>query len=374
MPKEWPTVRPTGEIKRMLLVSFHGGPAGKNNIHAYSKAGETLSTKALADPGPGALSEVRSMVEANGFLYVANGGKRTSDMLCYQRNGNASAMGKPPSDALFELKATLIGSTLNEGMFTTAIAHPFGIAFAGSTTCYVSNQDTNVVAQVALSNGGQAGTLGTGSQSAYLTTLFPKGTFLDGTFVASQDGKLPGVAVVAQNVAGSNGGLGVTCTCDAANSKHKKVRHSVRDVAIANGILFVCDEVDQKIKLYNLNDGTLLSATGKLDGKPTHLAIEKEGLYVSAGSLLFWAALPLPDGPSSPRLTLARVTITPPTTNDTIGGISFDENTLYVPFQAGTGGEGADKAGGSVWTYTVTQSGSAARPSQIPSASSARTA
>jgi hypothetical protein len=45
----------------------------------------------------------------------------------------------------------VIAETLSKkGHSETAICHPFGMAFDGGGNCYVSNQDTNLVAQVAL--------------------------------------------------------------------------------------------------------------------------------------------------------------------------------------------------------------------------------
>src|ERR1022692_463543 len=147
------------------------------------------------------------MVLANGNLYVANGAKSISTILCYA---------VPASGSAFSFVSTVIGPTLSKKLhFETSIAHPFGIAFDGADTCYVSNQDTNVVAQVNLTSSGQTGTLGTGCQSAYLNKLFPSpAVFLDGTYVASQTGALDDVDVTATSVPLVDGGLKATGTTD----------------------------------------------------------------------------------------------------------------------------------------------------------------
>ncbi|MDT4966042.1 MAG: hypothetical protein QOJ64_779 [Acidobacteriota bacterium] len=325
----------------MLLVTFHGGGKGLNNISAFDTSSQKLLTStALATPDDGGLSELRAMVSANGQLYVASGGKATSQVFCYSL---------PDSTGTCSYISLVIGPTLSKkGHFETAIAHPFGITFDGSSTCYISNQDTNVVAQVQLAD--NEGSLGSGSQSAYLNGLFPPpDVFLEGTFVASQQGTLHGVSGSAPDVPADEGGLGVS------TDKDGKVLNSVRDVAVANGILFVCDEVGEQINMYALADGTFLGSS-TVAGSPTHFAIQNGGLWVIAGHSLFWGQLP--DSTTSPTLTLQAVAITPPSGNK-IGGISFDGDTVYVPFQAGTG---SSSSGGSIVTYDVTQSS----PSTLP--------
>ena len=77
------------------------------------------------------------------------------------------------SGSSFTYVSTVVGPTLcKKGHFETAIGHPFGIVFDGESVCYVSSQGTNVVAQVNVAS--NAGRLGSGCQSPYLTNLFPK--------------------------------------------------------------------------------------------------------------------------------------------------------------------------------------------------------
>ena len=152
-----------------------------------------------------------------------------------------------------------------------------------------------MVSKVTLTNG--TWSLGNGCQSTYLnTTLFPGGSFLDGTYVASQVGILEDVATVTTVVDHLHGGL-------AASLDKGKVQNSVRDVAIANGMLFVCDEPEQCVNLYSLVDGSYLGSSNQLSKPPTHFSIYNGGLYVSAGPELYWAQLPA--STSSPALTSA---------------------------------------------------------------------
>ena len=315
----------------MLLVTFHGGSSGINNVCVYHKSGLLKTEAALEAPKHGKLSELRAMVLVDGLLYVANGAKSESTVLVYE---------VPSSGTSFTYKSTLIEPKRStNGNFKTSIAHPFGIAFDGST-CYISNQDTNVVSRVSASDG-----LGKRCQSGYLTGLFPKGTFLDGTFVASQVGILPDVDAVTTVVDHAHGGLGVSF-------ENGKVKNSVRDVAIANGILFVCDEPEKVVDMYSLADGSYLGSSDALTESPTHLAINDGGLYVSAGAKLYWGSVP--QSLSSASLSLQTIAPSPlPQDPVKIGGISFDGvSTVYVPYQTGTGGK---NPGGSIYSYNVTQ-------------------
>jgi hypothetical protein len=310
-----------------------------------------LSPQALVNIDPSKLSELRALVYCNGYLYVASGGKATSNVLTFQHQSVALSYE-------FGYVADFVDSTqTSKGHFETSIAHPFSLAFDGAGSAYVSNQDTNVVARVALSANFQTGSLGAGCQSPYLIgleqTLCPKQdcVFLDGTFVASQMGTLHNVKIVATDVPANYGGLAVFPTSG-------KLQNSVRDVAIANGMLFVCDEPSQLVRIYALPNGTYAGASAALPKKPTHLAVQDGGLYASASGGLYWS--PLPASSASPSLNFQQV-LTAPASN-TIGGISFDQSgasaTVYVCFQAGTGGA----FGGSIQTFTFSQASSTTVP------------
>ena len=333
----------------MLLVTFHGGGStGTKNIYCYSDGGGTpVNTAVLANAPSGVLDQLRAMVafqpnpDSNFNLYVVVG---TPD-------GSVLAFSGPPwTGSAFNYLGVMIGAG-------QSIMHPFGVVFGSNKTCYVSNQDSNVVAQVNLSpakSGYLEGSLASGCQSPYLTGKYPapKNAFLDGTFVASHIGELAKINLAnIPDVHHKDGGLGV----DGSGTPLKPA-NSVRDVAIANDILFVCDEADSQVNMYSLSSsptlGTFLgsaSVSGKR--KPTHLAIQGTGIWVSADDKLYWGTLP--SSPQSPTLTLSEIAITVPSGNK-VGGISFDTvGNVYVLFQDGTGGTGT----GSIWTYSV-QAGS----------------
>ena len=260
--------------------------------------------------------------------------------------------GPPTSGPSFDYLNTVIGAG-------QSIMHPFGIAFvtppspapALPTSSYVSNQDSNVVALVSLTAGqsGQVnGSLGSGAQSSYLVGLgFPATSFLNGTFVASQYGNLKGVAVVAPPVPKSNGGLGLAPP-PAPPPTPIAPSNSVRDVAVASGILFVCDEVDCQINMSDRNSGNYLGSGSLNSNGPTHLAVNQRGLWVSAGKTLYWSVLPASQ--NNPALSFQQIQLNLPA-NNKIGGISFDKSgSVYVIFQDGTHTKGT----GTIQKCTVT--------------------
>ena len=188
------------------------------------------------------------MVYANALLYVVNGAKKTSTILCFQPPGT----GQPPYPSSSSAIST--SDAEQEGAFRDQ-HRPSLRVLLSRALCYVSNQDTNVVAQASVSPDFQTATIEPGCQSHYLnnqTSYCPSSgcVYLDGTFVASQNGTLPDVTVAATDVPAKNGGLAVHISngdegspAAAAAAKGKpKVQNSVRDLAIAGDVLLVCDE------------------------------------------------------------------------------------------------------------------------------------
>ena len=322
----------------MLLITFHGGKDGVNNVYGFSTSDGRLETKAalsVSHHDEVKLDELRGMAIFGGNLFVVNGSKSHSSLLVFQ--------GPPKSGPSFEFLNTVTGPG-------QSIMHPFGVAFEASslpTHCYVSNQDSNVVARVKLESGKHGevvGTLGSGCVSDYLNKLWPApARFLDGTFVASQIGALADVAVVAPDVSETNGGLKVTGT-----GSPLRPANSVRDVAVANGLLFVCDEMDCQINMYEVHHGVYLGSGALSGNQPTHLAIDGKGLWASAGETLWWTALPVSS--SAPSLPFLQIAIVVPAKHK-IGGISFDDaNHVYVVTQDGTGTKGQ----GTIQKFSVT--------------------
>ena len=190
------------------------------------------------------------------------------------------------------------------------------------------------------------------AKSAYLGKLFPDGTFLDGTYVASQVGGLHDVSVDATPVPQKDGGLGVTLD-------DGKVENSVRDVGIANGILLVCDEPDKIVSLYSLSDGSYLGSSNPLGSAPTHLAdLQWRPLCERRIDALLGATAAIP------AIGVARLAAGCPDTahrQQDRWHLVRDEGpaaTVYIPFQEGTG----RAVGGSIFTYGVTQQSQSTLP------------
>jgi hypothetical protein len=330
----------------MLLVTFHGGSTGIANVYAYDTTDGTLKTSAaLSSKAPLDKAELRGMVLANSYMYVVNGGKHASNIMCFQPPASGS------SDWTFGYVGDFVDPSLSKkGHFQNSIGHPYAIQFDGSGFCYISNQDTNVVAQAQVASDFKTAAITKGCRSRYLnnlTSICPPGgcVYLDGTFVASQVGALPDVSIAATPVPAQYGGLSISPSTNIT-----KVLNSVRDVAISNGVLLVCDEPSDVIRLYSLADGTYLGAGPALPKSPTHLAIFSNGLYVSAGSQLYWSPLANPPAPAG--LQFQSVLKAPAAINPyDVGGVTFDAqtNTAYVVFQQGKGQTGS----GGIYSYAV---------------------
>ena len=339
----------------MLLVTFHGGSGGIANAYAYNTATNALiSDTALANSPLDGDAELRAMVLANTYLYVVNGKKKESDVLCFSLPPSGSSTGQ------CEFVSTFAAATLSKkGHFEMAIAHPYSMVFNGPSQCFISNQDTNVVAAAAVAADSTTATVSAGCQSAYLNgiTGFCPSTgcvYLDGTFVASQNGSLPDVTVTATNVPEQNGGLSIDFSGSADS---QKVQNSVRDLALVGNVLLVCDEPGKVLRLYSLPEGAYLGASPVLAAAPTHLAVAASGLYVSAGSNLYWSALGASPTPAS--LSFHSVLEVPATGGyKKIGGVAFDAagTGMYAAFQTDTGETGS----GAIYSYAVTGDGSSA--------------
>jgi hypothetical protein len=303
----------------MLFVTFHGGTASNsvNNVYAY-QTGKGPQTKPLTKAVlnllyPDQLSELRAIVFANNSLYVANGSKRTSNVLCFQGSGTA-----------YHLASTFICGNVE------SINHPFSVAFDQAGHCFVSNQDTNVVAVFNVAAGGLSAN--PGPVASYLTGLGLKGSFLDATFVASKNGKLPNVPPTPPLEHGQ-GSLDVSFS---GTGKDQKVQNSVRDVLLAEGVLFVVDEPGNCVRMYNPTTGTYLgNSTGALDS-PTHLLLDPGAttLYVSAGKQI-WSS-PLPTSTTKPSLNFESIFTTK---LGNIAGMAFDQASpvnSYIAIRTGT--------------------------------------
>ena len=248
----------------MFLVTFHSG-----NVRAYSDDGCEKS-KAVLSPEPQD-AELRALrLFLDGSLWVANGSKAQSAILGYTGSGSSYSG----------------GATIVEYPAAEALWHPFDFTFSpDGSLCYVSNQDTNVVARFVVGPGGKSMTPADVAPALH-------GTFLHGTFVASSCKNLckvrPTTAVDEQH-----GGLGVTC--DAKPPDCCKPTHSVRGVLWTNGALYVADEPGNAVRVYG-DDGTYLGA-GTVPA-PVHLLEAFGHLYATGSGGIFISNL-VPGSPAS---------------------------------------------------------------------------
>ena len=262
-----------GEEGALFFVTFH---ETISNVYAFDDNGNQLSDGVLNPCSGYDLKELRGIYSANDFLYVVNGDKSTSNVLCFQGSGTSYSCVDAPFIAA--------GNPIN---------HPFAMAFDGVGHAFVSNQDSNVVVTLDMPSNTKA-SLPTG-WCDYLQLLYPGETFLNGTLAASAVSplyKVPTTTAVPLEL----GGLG------ASVDKDNQPQNSVRDVLYYsgnNGLLFVADEPTNIVRIYNPSTGQPLRCSGPVPG-PTHLTIQGSTLYVSAGSQVFTSAIPNPYDPNDP--------------------------------------------------------------------------
>jgi hypothetical protein len=247
----------------MLFVTLHGGKPErdphKNNVHAYDKEGNRITSCVLEDSEGVVLNELRGICRFGRYLYVANANKTQNSLLCYEGTGTQYRF-----VSRFASNQTCAG-----------ILHPFDFVFDGLGHCYLSSQDTNVVTRLIVSDDGK-----TGRPAPCAPVLPAAGKFHVGTFVASCNGKLsdPGTMPIAPPP-----GL--------AYSELETKKHSVRGLAWANGRLYVADQPAGTVKIYDIT-GKYLGQSNKLEpGSPVHLVVYNGRLYVSGGNHVFTAPL-----------------------------------------------------------------------------------
>lgn len=276
----------------MLFATFHGGSGGQMNLAAYDETVPKLLTDSLLESTlPDAEWRGLDLVEP-GLLWVANGSKSGSAIYACTGSGTSYSLGSP-----------VVSYPTANSLF-----HPFDFTFSDDGQyCFVSNQDTNVVARFVV-----------GPAYASLTPspapALPPGIFLDGTFVASSVGKLPHVPIETTAISDQDGGLDVTI-------ENGKVTHSVRGVVWTNGALYVADEPGGVVRVYDA-DGNYLGASNGLDS-PVHLLASNGTLRVSTSDGVYASTLT----PGSPASLDFQLEESPPKPS----GMAIDENgVLYV--------------------------------------------
>lgn len=237
----------------MILVTFHSG-----NVRSYSDDGAPVCD-AVLDPEPED-AELRAIsVAADGRLWVVNGSKKRSEILAYERSGST-----------YVNPTTIVEYTRG-----TILWHPFDLTFGPAGCIYVSNQRTNVVARFTEASGNWVP-----ATSPAVEKL--AGEFLDGTFVASASGDLPGVLETTP-VDEKAGGLAVafdsTCT----------ISHSVRGVLWVDPALYVADEPGNVVRVYDA-DGVYLGCSDAVE-EPVHLLASGGQLLVSGQKGVYMSEL-----------------------------------------------------------------------------------
>jgi hypothetical protein len=292
----------------MFFVTFH---QAISNVYAYDDNGHLLNPKTpnvlnSSDNELDELDELRGLYFINDYLYVVNGGKKTSNILCFQGSGTS-----------FNYVSIFISNPAKG-----PISHPFALAMDGNGHCFVSNQDSNVVAALNVVNNRHA-TLVT-TPSTFLHAKYPSGSFLAGTLVASSNGTLPDMPITTP-VPHALGGLDVSIV---SHKGKDKVQNSVRDLAYCDGVLFVLDEPGGLVRSYNAATGQPLAVSSRLNS-PTHLLIKGSTMYVSAGNQVLTSPVPNPhDATASswdfrPLLSLG--------SSDSASGMAFDSSgNFYV--------------------------------------------
>jgi outer membrane protein assembly factor BamB len=289
----------------MFFVTFH---QAVSNVYAYDDDGNLLNRGMpnVLNSSANELDELRGIYFINDYLYVINGGKKASNILCFQGSGTS-----------FNYLSMFVSNPANGPIY-----HPFAMAMDGNGHCFVSNQDSNVVAALNVLNNKQA-TLVT-TPSAFLQARYPSGSFLAGTLVASSNGALPDMQPTTP-VPQEFGGLDVSIVSHKGKGK---VQNSVRDLAYNQGLLFVLDEPGGLVRSYNAATGQPLGVSNTLDS-PTHLLINGATMYVSAGNQVLTSPIPNPQNTTAsswafqPLLSLG--------SSDSASGMAFDSSgNFYV--------------------------------------------
>jgi hypothetical protein len=297
----------------MIFATFHS----TSTVLAFSATNGTPINESFLATNI-TLNEPRGIYfDGAGNLYVIDGYKNSSAVYLYPKTSSSPPYGPG---------ATLISQSQKHA---NSINHPFALVFDSSgspSLCYVSNQDSNVVAAFSIDISDLSKPSSKSQPPAsYLTGLFPKGEFLDGTLVASAMGPLPHVPGNPTLVPGKDGGLSVvmgpdtgssTSQADTASSGSKdpvkyKVLHSVRDLALVNGVLLVVDEAAGLVRMYQATTGKyygsskVAGAPGAILDSPTHLLlVGSDTVYVSFSSHIYKGTLEV-DSSGTPSLSLA---------------------------------------------------------------------
>lgn len=244
-------------------VGCHGGKSkgSVNNILVYSDKGKQCTDALLASDPSHPLEELRGFGFVGELLYVVNGSKDRSELLVFKSDGHGGYA---------------FQGVYASGHDANAVVHPYDFTFDSSQRCYISNQDTNVVA-------GFKAAKTPLDVAPFLVAKYPHPErFLAGTAVASAVGALPGLAQPPPSDVPTPEGLQVCIMAEEGPKTGPKVVKSVRGVLWFQGSLFVADEPGNAVKIY---DGT-----GKIQGRiegdnlrePVQLLLHGSTLYIGS--------------------------------------------------------------------------------------------
>jgi hypothetical protein len=273
-----------------FYVTFHGGGASKGipdpqqYVVSYTPNGSggwTVNENVFNLPSPSQkYNELRDIqLCGDGNFYVANAYKNAS--VIWQIPPSGAPSGGP---TIFAQGAVLPCQGASSGPSpVVSIYHPFGFAFdSGMDTCYLSNQDDNIVVAV---YGPSAASPNVPGEPLpvnpwLVANITQPPDFLPGTFVPSQTGFLPPCSpagtAAPPSVSSAQGGL-------AYSPSSGPLSNSVRGVALLGTTLFVADEVGNAVRVYDTTSvaapATIDDPSGLIQG-PTHLLLQGNMLYI----------------------------------------------------------------------------------------------
>jgi DNA-binding beta-propeller fold protein YncE len=266
-------------------ISYRGESGhGVDNIGVFEDDGSPRKLHPLLlDPSPAAhpLHIARGFALVGDDLYIANAWRKDSHIAVYHRHGDT-----------FRFKEVLVKTEQ-----VAAMVHPFDVELGDDGRIYVSCQDTNTVVSLVPKTRQPA------PVAAHLRKHYPKGKFLPGTLVASSHGSLPEYG--DRRSLDVPAPLGLKVVLD----KRGKPRHSVRGIIVHRKRLYVADEADDAVKVFNVRTGELLARIiGPEIEAPVHLIVHGETLYIGAAGTGSILALDLTSTPPTGDLK-ARIVI-----------------------------------------------------------------
>lgn len=259
----------------MWYITFSGESSTPvTTVYAYDDDGKNLSDDVLGKQTVWQIYELRGIgFGPGGSLYVVDSASSKKDSAILQYDGTPDSKGK------HKFQWTYTATDQAGGLM-----HPFAFTFGADGTCYASCQDSNIVLHLAAPSGSSSGVP---LAVAPALTASANSTFIPGTFVASTNGNLPHVPLVATNVLPPMGLV--------VSESQGKVANSVRDVLFSplapyphqGSVLFVADEPGNAVKVYDLNGNLLLAITDStLIQNPVHLFLGNGVLNIGCNGTL----------------------------------------------------------------------------------------